>query len=252
MIVEAIIVIGLIWALIAIIRHFSKDRTPEHSRSTDYLRVGTESVTPKRDPTLYRPKTSVKSRTAEHIRFINGTTRGVLNDYDIKDLVDALTGAPLKPSLGLYQCRNCKVFYQTHSIEVINSENGGRCVSCLQTAIESVGAKPEGRGRNADVNIVTLENYKQHTGHVITFEGYVHTVLVSQRGVDYAVMFEAKRWTRGFKMVVFRGDVSRIGGSNFLFSLLKRRVRIRGLLINHKTFGYEIIISDPAMILAVE
>jgi hypothetical protein len=165
--------------------------------------------------------------------------------------VDALTGAPLQLSSGLFQCQRCKVFYQGHSIQVINSENGGRCVSCLDTQIVSVAAKREQRGRNADVSIITLENYRDYVGHVITFEGDVHTVLTSRRGTDYAVMFENRSWTRGFKMVVFRGRVEEIGGANFLFTLVGRRVRVRGLLINHDRFGYEIIVSDRAMILAV-
>ncbi len=89
-------------------------------------------------------------------------------------------------------------------------------------------------------------------GRVITFEGYVYNVLVSQRGLDYAVMFENKTWTRGFKMVVFRGDVNSVGGRRFIMDLEGRTVRVRGLLARHETFGYEIVVSDRAMILDVQ
>ena len=170
-------------------------------------------------------------------------------DQEIKDLVDALTGAQLDPQLGLYQCQRCKVFYHANSFEVIRSENQGRCVSCLSTEIVSVTARQ--RGRNADVSVITLQNYRQFVGRVITFEGFVHDVLISRRGVDYAVMFEPKPWVRGFKLVIFRGDVGTVGGSRFLMSLKRKTVRVRGLLVDHPDFGYEIIVSERGMILDV-
>ena len=100
--------------------------------------------------------------------------------------------------------------------------------------------------------MVTLDDYRQHVGRVITFEGEVRRVLSSQRGTDYAVMFEDRGWTRGLKMVVFQGDVGRIGGAPFVSSLRGHRVRVRGLMALHETYGYEIIVSDPAMILSVQ
>lgn len=250
---EVLIVIGLIWAVIAIIGYLGRKFSGRSPSSTTYRTPDTSTVRTKRDPNLYRPSASLRTGSRHGIRFRgDGGTANPPTDLDIKNLVDALTGAPLQLTLGLYQCRRCKVFYQAHSVEVIQSENSGRCVSCLHAEIESVTARPGQRGRNADVSVVTLENYREHAGHVITFEGHVHTVLTSRRGKDYAVMFEDRSWTRGFKMVVFRGDVGRIGGAQFLFSLINRRVRIRGLLIRHSRFGYEIIVSDRAMILGVQ
>jgi hypothetical protein len=64
-------------------------------------------------------------------------------------------------------------------------------------------------------------------------------------------MFEPTSWVRGLKMVVFRGDTGKFGGPKFLLSLANQTVRIRGLLIRHETYGYEIIVSDPAMILGI-
>ncbi len=173
-------------------------------------------------------------------------------DLDIEDLVDALTGAPLQRSLGLYQCQRCKVFYQPQSVEVIKSENGGQCVSCMHTEVIAVTSSSQQRGRNADVRVITLDNYRQYAGHVITFEGNVHKILTSRRGTDHAVMFENKSWTQGFKMVVFRGNLEGIGGQRYLFGLTGRQVRVRGLLVQHKNFGFEIIVSDRAMILDVQ
>lgn len=213
----------------------------------------TQAVRAKRDPNVFRPSADTRAQRRPAIEFKeNSGGAGPPTDIDIKDLVDALTGAPLLLDAGLFQCQRCKVFYQAQSVEVIRAENGGRCVSCLHAELVSVTGRREQRGRNADVNVITLENYRQYVGHVITFEGHVHTVLPSRRGTDYAVMFENRGWTQGFKMVVFRGAVDRIGGERFLYSLANRTVRVRGLLILHKDFGYEIIVSDRAMILSIQ
>jgi len=174
------------------------------------------------------------------------------NPTDLAGLVDAFTGAALDPARGLLQCDSCQVFYHQESYQILQSENGGRCVACLGTAIRpfQVTAVPP-RGRNAEVSLVTLQNYRQFTGRVITFEGRVHTVLRSRRGTDYAVMFEAKPWTKGFKLVVFKGKVDAVGGTFFLRSLIGKTIRVRGLLVQHEKFGYEIIVSERGMILSI-
>ena len=249
---EVLIIIGIVWAVIAFIRSLSK-RSSGSTTSASQPLQDSSSTRMKRDPNVFRPSPSARSTARQRIQFKeNGVGAGTPSDLDIKDIVDALTGAPLDLASGLYQCKRCRVFYQAHSFEVIQSENGGRCVSCLHAEVVSVTDRRERRGRNADVSVITLDNYRQYVGHVITFEGKVHIVLTSRRGTDYAVMFEDQTWTRGFKMVVFRGDVARIGGAQFVFSLVGHQVRVRGLLIQHKDFGFEIIVSDRAMILSVQ
>lgn len=248
---EELIVIGLVCGVIAYVI-YSRNKSRGSTTSTEHRSSNLGSVNTKRAPDVYRPSTSKRSSTQQPIRFIDNAGSRSPGDLDLKDLVDALTGAPLQLTTGLYQCQRCKVFYQAHSFEVIQTENNGRCVSCLHAEIVSVAGRHEQRGRNADVSVITLENYQNYVGHVITFEGSVHTVLKSRRGTDYAVMFENRSWTRGFKMVIFRGDVRRVGGESFLYGLIGHRVQVRGLLIRHKRFGYEIIVSDRAMVLRTQ
>ena len=243
---EYLIIIGLIWWVISVFSKLKNNNNPPSSSNSTSYRS-------KIDPTVYRPSVALKKPSTNQIRFRDISHNNVIiTDQAIKDLVDALTGVPLDINLGLYQCQKCKVFYQAQSYEVIRSENNGRCVSCLNTQIVGVQKRSEQRGHNAEVSVVTLENYHNFAGHVITFEGYVEKVLTSRRGSDYAVMFENTSWTKGFKMVVFRGSLEKCGGASFLFNMTNHRVKIRGLLINHKTFGYEIIINDPAMILSIQ
>ncbi|MBW7936918.1 MAG: hypothetical protein H3C71_07240, partial [Flavobacteriales bacterium] len=91
-----------------------------------------------------------------------------------------------------------------------------------------------------------------HEGSVVTFEGRVHQVNESRRGNDFAVMFEDKSWVKGFKLVFFRDGARKVGGSSYINSLAGRKVKIRGLVVKHPKFGYEIIISEKSMILSVE
>ena len=253
---QVLLAIGLIWLVCVMIKYLVEalqGRSHTGTSPRSYRTPSSGPVKTKKDPNVYRPSKVSRAASPQGILFHDysaGTT--LPTDQEIKDLVDALTGAPLQLTLGLYQCQRCKVFYQTHSFEVIRSENGGRCVSCLNTEIVGVAGGRKQRGQNADVSVVTLQNYRHSVGHVITFEGVVCKVLRSRRGADYAVMFEDKTWSRGLKMVVFRGDVRQIGGAQFVYSLVGRRVRVRGLMMHHTTFGYEIIISDRAMILSVQ
>jgi hypothetical protein len=96
-----------------------------------------------------------------------------------------------------------------------------------------------------------LDTYQAHVGRVITFEGIVRNVLTSRRGTDYAVMFEYKNWRNGFKMVAFQGATDSVGGSRFLLGLQGRTVRVRGLLVYHAIFGYQIVVTDRKMILNI-
>lgn len=88
------------------------------SRSTD-------RVSPKTDPTKYRPRPSSKNFK---IQFGDASASPA---PDLTDLHDAFTGAPLNPALGLSQCTNCQVYYHSESFVVLREENGGRCVACL-------------------------------------------------------------------------------------------------------------------------
>jgi len=90
---------------------------------------------------------------------------GLLTAIDIKDLVDALTGAPLHLKAGLFQCRRCRAFYQDQSVAVIRAENCGRCVSCLHEELVRVMGRREQRGRTAKVDAVTFLKYRQYIIH---------------------------------------------------------------------------------------
>lgn len=210
---------------------------------------------PKQNAETFRPASSSRNRSS--ISFRTTSTDAIAGSLpttaDLKGLHDAFTGAPLDKRLGLHQCQSCKVFYHTESLQILREANNSQCVSCQSTNIIAViGASKSTGGRDHTPNIVTLQNYKRYEGSVVTFEGRVHKVNESRRGDDFAVMFEDKSWVNGFKLVFFRDGVRNVGGSKYINSLAGRKIRVRGLVIKHPRFGYEIIVSEKSMILSVE
>jgi len=124
---------------------------------------------------------------------------------------------------------------------------------CGSTQISEFGLEqPRRQARNHTPDAVTLQTYRAHIGQVITFTGYVYDVKRSRRGTDFAVMFENTSWTKGLKMVAFRGGVKKIGGETTLIAYKGKTLTIRGLLIRDPVYGPEIIVDDPSMILRVQ
>ena len=165
------------------------------------------SHTPPRASKL-RPSAS-KAGGSSKIRFKPAPDDNRQGTSPLSGLRDAFTGELLDPAQGLFQCAKCLVYYQRTSMAVLKSENGGRCVSCLDTKIRMVEAQAAAHsGQNYQVQVVTLADYRQHIGHVITFEGFVPRVNPSRDGRSYAVMFEDTTWNHGLKMVVFKGKVA--------------------------------------------
>ena len=171
----------------------------------------------------------------------------------IEGLHDAFTGAPLDPSLGLFQCGTCTVFYHRESYQVLREINNSLCISCHSSHIrELVAGEPVGAGVDHTPSVVTLDNYQDFVGSVVTFEGMVHSIKESRRGQDFAVMFENKSWTRGFKLVFFRDGAKRVGGKRYLNTLDGKNIQVRGLIVHHPRYGYEIVVSEKSMILSVK
>lgn len=226
--------------------------SPRRGSSTPY--------TPPAPPTRPKPKDTYRptpARGSTGIVFADagtpsGTGSSTVNQKDLEDLCDAFTGEKLDVSKGLFRCETCKVYYHAASFEVLRAENNGACVACGSSSIASLSQSgTRTTGRNHDPSVVTLDNVRSHIGRVVTFEGFVHKVEVSRRGSDYAVMFEDKTWTKGFKLVFFRDATRTVGGAAFITALRGKTIRVRGLVVDHKTFGLEIIVSQRSMILSI-
>jgi len=185
---------------------------------------------------------------------------------DLTDVVDAFTGEGLKAALGIYQCFQCQVYYHRASVDTLKAENGGQCVACLSISIRPITLKAVRAGfrpataeppiNRADRTVsakdksgpVTLINYREHVGSVVTFEGFVPRVLTSRKGRHFAIMFQNLDWAHGFKAVVLHPDLPAVGGEPFVRNLEGRTVRIRGLVQKHEEFGHQIMVTERSMI----
>jgi hypothetical protein len=177
-----------------------------------------------------------------------------------EQVTDFVTGATLRTSASTYQCSDCLAYYSPESFDLLRSENGGRCASCRSVNLRALGgqrsqepqrtAPPSARA--AGPGAATLANFRNFEGQVVTFTGRVVKVLESRRGGDFAVMFEDKSWKHGFKLVFFKGALSAVGGPTYVRGLRGATITVRGLIVNHSQFGYEIIVNDGRMVLKVE
>lgn len=257
---EVILFFGALWLISTVITAVKKDRSNPSDTSTNtppprHTPPPRSRPTKKQSDQTFRP--SARSPASKKISFNSTSSSGggsnPLATVELDGLHDALTGAPLDKALGLYQCQACKVYYHTESLQILREANDSKCASCQSTNIISVvaGGKATG-GKDYTPNVVTLENYKQFEGTVVTFEGLVHRVNESRRGNDFAVMFEAKSWGSGFKLVFFREGVRKVGGKPYITQLSRKTVKVRGLLVKHPKFGYQIIVSEKSMILDVK
>ena len=256
---ETIVIIAVIWGGLALFSKFSggsEESNSQYDGNNTRSTIRNYQARPKiseKSKNVYRPKNKT-SRSKSSIRFGQATniSSSINGNIDLTDLHDAFTGAALRPELGLYRCGSCTVFYHLESYNLLREENGSRCVSCQKPNIVLFDVTKETRtGKDYNPDIVTLDNYRDYEGSVVTFEGFVHKVNESRRGSDFAVMFENTSWVRGFKLVFFRDAVRKVGGPEYIRSLRGKTIKVRGLLINHKRFGYEIIISEDSMIVGV-
>ena len=240
--VICLIVVATVWAV-----RYLRRPGPEPP-----LAGATGTAAPQPPHETYRPR-----RTRPHggIIFTDPRTDTLWSpqDTDLTDVRDAITGQPLRPALGLYRCMRCHVFYETASVECIQRENGGRCISCNSTSVLPIDGAPAGnQNANGDIDdITTLDNYRERVGQLVVFEGRCVRVRPSRSGTAYAVMFEHGTWTEGFKLVIRTGFVAHVGGADFIRSLAGRTVRARGVIAHSPVFGYEITITARSMILEV-
>ncbi|WP_391486678.1 hypothetical protein ACD631_16255 [Alteromonas macleodii] len=259
---EFLFFIGFVYFLFIVFKSINGDSqsnssdnsSPESSNDSTQARQTSYRTEPKPNSQTFRPS-SPKSASPK-INF--GASPTVLHKAhslsvsDLKGLHDAFTGAPLSKSLGLHQCQSCKVYYHSESLRVLREANGSKCVSCQSTKITPINTEQRTeRGRDHTPNVVTLNNYKDFVGKVVTFEGVVRRVNESRRGNDFAVMFENESWVQGFKLVFFSGAVTKVGGATYIKGLTRRKMKVRGLIVNHPKFGYQIIVSEKSMILSV-
>lgn len=239
----------------------SPSSTRSSSPGTDASRTsrsgGSAVSDERRSEKGFRPRSSGGGSSGITFASENGVAPAVKLGEQVTDFV---TGATLRTSASTYRCNDCFAFYSTESFDLLRSENGGRCASCRSVNLRSLGgqqahdfrrtARPPAQATGPGT--ATLTNFREFEGQVVTFTGRVVKVLESRRGGDFAVMFEDKSWRQGFKLVFFKDALRALGGVTYARGLRGASITVRGLIVNHRQFGYEIIINDRGMVLKVD
>lgn len=239
----------------------SPTSTPSSSSGTDASRTprtgsSTSGHSPK-SATGFRPRSSGSGSSG--VTF--GSDGGAASAVKLGELVtDFVTGAAFHTAPSTYRCNDCLAHYSPESYDLLRSENGGRCASCRSANLRQLGghraqdtrgaARPTAQASAPAT--ATLTNFRGFDGQVVTFTGRVVKVLESRRGGDFAVMFEDKSWKQGFKLVFFKDALRSLGGPAYARGLRGATITVRGLIVNHSQFGYEIIINDRGMVLKVD
>lgn len=242
---EFLIIIGLIWFVGHLIETWKNPPAPPRNN-----RGSQTTYQPRQSKDTHRPT----GRAGRGMTWTNvhGADPANIKEKDIEGLQDAYSGENLSLLKGVIQCNSCKVFYHKSSLEVLKAENRGACVSCgsILSDAKYTGSTTS-NGVNYNPDVVTLANVRSYVGRVVTFEGRVVKILQSKRRIDYAVLFENDSWSKSFKLVFFGRALRACGGESFVNSLTNKNIRVRGLIVNHSQYGYEIIISERSMILGV-
>jgi hypothetical protein len=237
----------------------SSSRAPSQGNSSVRGTGGSNDFAGRSSPSSkgYRPKNLGTSPSGISFGTESAST-GLKNLGE--QVTDFVTGASFGTSASTYQCVDCLAFYGLESYDLLRTENGGRCASCRSVNLRVLGAGDRQAAqrtvppstRATGPGAATLANYRSHEGQVATFTGRVIKILESRRGGDFAVMFEDKSWKQGFKLVFFKGALNALGGDNYVRSLPGATITVRGLIVNHGQFGYEIIVNDRGMVLRID
>ncbi len=239
----------------------SSNSSRSGSSSAGATRVGGDAVglgTPSSKG--YRPNSNGNNTSGISFGSVGSVSAGKATTKFGEKVTDFVTGAAFITSESTYQCGECFAYYAPASFELLRSENGGRCASCRSVNLRALGelrpretqrAEPSST-RAAGPGVATLTNFRSFEGQIVTFTGRVVKVLESRRGGDFAVMFEDKSWKHGFKLVFFKGALSAVGGPENVRNLRGAMITVRGLIVNHNQFGYEIIVNDRRMVLRID
>lgn len=162
-----------------------------------------------------------------------------LQSVDISGVVDPLTGIPPDPAEGIFQCTRCQSVYGASSMAAIREARSGYCVCGNSSDIREVRVSRPQLAVTPPVR-VTLNDYRNHVGQTVVFEGTVWDVKRRSGCVDVALLFDDGEWNDALKLVIKRGSIRAFGGLKGLSRLVDYRVRASGPLELDPMDGYHI------------
>jgi hypothetical protein len=96
--------------------------------------------------------------------------------------------------------------------------------------------------------IVRLEAVRGRVGQIVSFRGRVVEVYRAKSGT-YLLKFESGRTKQVFKIVVMQEYTRNFENAGVRIRTYDRQfIEVRGLVQQHPTWGYEIVVTEPSAI----
>jgi len=210
------------------------------------------------------PRTETRAGKPGEIEW-SGARKGGLDLSSLIGAEDAFEHTELKAGETVAYCTYDKVAYHLSTWKFLQEKNRGRCCSCGRSGtiqvvqlpgVPTVEVRPrvpvETRWLRETKEVIGLEEIYDHIGRAVVVEGSVHEVYRSQKGT-YFVRFEKRksgdRPFDGFKVVIFDRYASEwISLGMHPKHYAGHKVRVRGVIQDHETWGIEILVNSPRVI----
>jgi hypothetical protein len=158
-------------------------------------------------------------------------------------VLEGFTGAPLDLSRPLWRCRNCSACYEDASRDILQVENGGRCLSCNAASLARF--EPS---RAAPPRVTTPPRYRDGP---ITVTLPVRWIGPAADPGYVVAILEDLPWRQALKLIFPPAVARRPDVARLIAGLARRRVTVAGRLATAGPLGPRIVITDASMIRAV-
>jgi hypothetical protein len=161
-------------------------------------------------------------------------------------VLDGFTGAPLDLGRPLWRCTHCSACYEDASRDMLQAENGGRCLSCNTASLARYTAPSRPPPR-----IAAAPEPTRYRDGPVTITLQVRWVGPAADPGYFVAILEDMPWRQALKLIFppavsRRPDVARLIGA-----LDRRRVTVAGRLTTAGPLGPRIVVTDPAMLRAI-
>ena len=172
---------------------------------------------------------------------------------------DFVTGAALDPDQGIVRCNECRALYHPDSAALLDVHNGGCCASCGSQALQRLDdaelrrfrgstAWPR-RDRAVVAEVGPGDAYERLVGRMVTVSGTAGPALPTRRTGEFSLLFRDRVLGTECRLTFVGAAVRGLRGRAFVHGLIGSKVKVRALLLRHEVHGFQLLITDPAMVL---
>jgi hypothetical protein len=172
---------------------------------------------------------------------------------------DFVTGAALDPGQGIVRCNECRALYHPDSAALLDVHNGGCCASCGSQALQRLDdtelrrfrgstAWPR-RDRAVVAEVGPGDAYERLVGRMVTVSGTAGPALPTRRTGEFSLLFRDRVLGTECRLTFVGAAVRGLRGRAFVHGLIGSKVKVRALLLRHEVHGFQLLITDPAMVL---